>query len=166
MHEQTSCCDKAANEQLPIAISFWTIWIVFSHHLVESVLDKVLSVNIIWGELTHALNWYSPGVWGHAIEFHWQTSMLPTVQHLAFHRNWDQTLACLWQAKGRKSSDVAPATKAQLPGNCWPGHYYPTGRQVPATRRHQMSQSTQRHLENYRMWHESEAVVIITEVNM
>ena len=30
MHEQTSCCDKAANQQLPIAPAFWIIRIVSS----------------------------------------------------------------------------------------------------------------------------------------
>lgn len=31
---------------------------------------------------------------------------------LALHRSWGQMLAWLWQAEGRESSDVAPATKA------------------------------------------------------
>ena len=28
MHEQTLCCDEAANHQLPTAVAFWIIWIV------------------------------------------------------------------------------------------------------------------------------------------
>ena len=90
MHEQVCCCDKAANHQLPVAVSFGIIWIVSMEKcssLIQNLMqiccsmsNILLILNVMATQCTCSLNGiYHP---------HWLAQFSCHCSHMCIARNF------------------------------------------------------------------------------